>query len=266
MNILSAGNYLGNKIDTYSYKRIIISKAEYCSVENKDWHCHENSFFAYFLKGGNYEYRKAKEIKCSAGTLLFYQSQEPHCNKAYTNDCKIFHVEIDNSWFYEFDLKTEKIKADVIEDYTVKNAFTNILHEFATRDELTGSSIEHLLMYLFISISRSSAHDHPIPSWVKKFNLVIKDCITDTPTLVNISKLLHIHPVTLSKEFYKYHHCSFGDYIRQLKIEKSLPLLAKKNLPVNEVAYRCGFSDASNFIRTFKKSKGVTPNVYRQLI
>src|SRR5215218_11128621 len=147
MNTLSAGNYLGTKVDTYVHKSIIISKTEYCSVENKDWHCHENSFFAYFLKGGNYEYRKAKEIKCSAGTLLFYPSHEPHCNKAYTNDCKIFHVEIDNNWLYDYDLTTEKIKADVIGDFTIKNTFTNVLHEFATRDEFTGSSIEHLLMY-----------------------------------------------------------------------------------------------------------------------
>jgi len=264
MNTLSAGNYLGNKVDAYVNKKILISKTDYCSVENKGWHCHENSFFAYFLKGGNFEYRKTKEIKCSAGTLLFYQSQEPHCNKAYTSDCKIFHVEIDNNWFHQHDLRTEKIKADVIGDFTVKNVFTNILHEFATRDELTGSSIEHLLLYLFVLLSRSSAHDHSIPSWVKKFDAVIKDCITDTPTLANISKLIDIHPVTLSKEFYRYYHCSFGDYIRHLKIENSLPLLAKKNLPVNDVAYRCGFTDTSNFIRTFKKVKGVTPNVYRQ--
>ena len=92
------------------------------------------------------------------------------------------------------------------------------------------------------------------------------DCINDAPTLENISKQLNIHPVTLSKEFSKYYQCSFGDYIRQLRIESSLSFLGKKNLPVNDVAYLSGFSDTSNFIRTFKKVKGVTPNVYRQLI
>jgi AraC-like DNA-binding protein len=266
VNTLSAGNYLGNKVDTYFHKRIIVSKTDYCFVENKDWHCHENPFFAYFLKGGNYEYRKGKEIICSAGTLLFYQSQEPHCNKAYAKDCKILHVEIDKLWSSEYDLKTEKIRADVIGNPIIKNAFANILREFATRDELTGSSIEHLLMYLFILLTRSSGHDHPIPSWVKKFDIVVRDCIAYTPTLENISKLLNIHPVTLSKEFYKHYQCSFGDYIRHLKIEKSLPLLAKKNMPVNDVSFHCGFSDTSNFIRTFKKLKGVTPTVYRQFL
>ena len=58
MNSLSAGNYLGNKVDYYVHKKIIISKNEYCSVENKDWHCHDNSFFAYFLRGGNFEIGK----------------------------------------------------------------------------------------------------------------------------------------------------------------------------------------------------------------
>src|SRR5689334_12177310 len=139
MNTLLKGNYLGTQTDTYVYKKIIISKAEYCSLENKDWHCHENSFFAYFLKGSNYEYRESKEIKCLPGTLLYYRSMEPHCNKAYTNGCKIFHVEIENNWFSEFDLKM-KIKADVIDDLMIKNSFINILNEFMIRDELSGSS------------------------------------------------------------------------------------------------------------------------------
>jgi AraC family transcriptional regulator len=266
METLTAGNYLGNKIDTFIYKKIFVSKAEYCSIENKDWHCHENSFFAYFLKGGNYEYRKTKEIKCSAGTLLFYRSGEPHCNKAYSDGCKIFHVEIENNWFNECDIKNSKIEADVISDLSIKNSFINILNEFAIRDELSGSSIENLLIYLFNSLSRSSSNKNYITPWSKKFNAIIKDCINDAPTLENISKQLNMHPVTLSKEFSKYYHCGFGDYIRHLRIESSLSFLARKNLPLNDVAYLAGFSDTSNFIRTFKKVKGVTPNVYRQLI
>ncbi len=94
MDIFSSGNYLGTKIDSYKLPQIIITKAQYGSVENKGWHCHENAFFAYFLKGGNLESRKSKEIECSAGTLLFYNSLVPHCNKAYENGSRSFMLKL----------------------------------------------------------------------------------------------------------------------------------------------------------------------------
>lgn len=266
MYTFSTGNYLGTKIDTYILPKIIISKAEYGTVANKDWHCHENAFFAYFLKGGNYEYRKTKEIKCCAGSLLFYKAMEPHCNREYANGSKIFHVEIDNTWLNEYGLKDSEIKADVIDDIATKNTFINILNEFAIRDDLSASSIEHVLIYLLNLLQRDHTNGNFVAAWAKKFNTIINDNLNDALTLKSISKQLNLHPVTLSKEFSKYYHCSFGDYIRTIKIERSLSLLAKKNMPVNDVAYRSGFSDASNFIRSFRKIKGITPGMYRQLI
>jgi len=130
MDTLTKGNYLGTTTDTLVYNNIIVSKASYQKTENQNWHCHENPFFAYFLKGGNYEYRKSKKIKCSAGTLLFYHAREPHCNKEYSNDCKIFHIEIESNWFNEYGFKIGKIKADVIDQLIFKQAFISILNEF----------------------------------------------------------------------------------------------------------------------------------------
>jgi len=125
MKTLSIGTYLGSQTDTLFYKNVIVSKTEYRQKADQSWHCHENPFFAYFLKGGNYEYRESKEIKCSPGTLLFYKGGEPHCNKAYSDGCKIFHVEVDNNWFNGYCLNTDKFKADVINDLGVKNIFVH---------------------------------------------------------------------------------------------------------------------------------------------
>ncbi|MBP3311438.1 MAG: helix-turn-helix domain-containing protein, partial [Butyricicoccus sp.] len=41
-------------------------------------------------------------------------------------------------------------------------------------------------------------------------------------------------------------------------------LLAESSLPVAEVAYRAGFTDVNNFIRTFKRDAGRTPLRYRE--
>ena len=266
MNILTTGNYIGTKIESHTYNNLIVSTTEYCGAENKGWHCHENSFFAYFLKGGNYEYRKSGEIKCTPGTLLFYNEKEPHCNKGYTSNCKILHVEMDKNWVYNNELQKRAIEADVIDHIKAKNIFNHIIDEFFIADELSGDSIENLLLYLWNSLVRINDKGNYIPRWVKQFNKIKNESIEHTQTLSSVAKQLNIHPVTLSKEFPQYYHCSFSDFIRQSRIEKSLPLLAKKNIPVKDVAFTCGFSDTSNYIRSFKRVKGITPAAYRQML
>ncbi|MCF0192184.1 MAG: AraC family transcriptional regulator [Prevotella sp.] len=37
-----------------------------------------------------------------------------------------------------------------------------------------------------------------------------------------------------------------------------------KEMPLSEVAYKCGFSDAAYFSKTFKQHEGITPSVFRK--
>ena len=52
-------------------------------------------------------------------------------------------------------------------------------------------------------------------------------------------------------------------YINKKKIEKAQITLITEDLPCKEIAYKLGFSDASYFIRLFKKITGLTPQEYR---
>ena len=266
MKTLTRGTYLGYQTDILSYKNIIISKTQYKQNEDQNWHSHENSFFAYFLKGGNKELRKSNEIRCSAGTLLFYKAGELHCNKDYTSGCRIFHVEIDKDWFVENNLNPENIKPDEINSLIAKNIFVNIIREFSIRDELSESSMQSLILYLFNLLTRHSDWKKFAPSWIHNFDKIINERTTTQQSLTNIAKKLNVHPVTLSREFPKYYNCTFGEYVRQLRIEKILPMLARKSIPISDIAEYCGFADAGNFIRCFKKLKGITPDAYRKLL
>ena len=48
------------------------------------------------------------------------------------------------------------------------------------------------------------------------------------------------------------------------RISRAKELLTETDLPVAEAAYRSGFSDVNNFIRTFKRDTGLTPLRYRE--
>jgi AraC-like DNA-binding protein len=106
-----------------------------------------------------------------------------------------------------------------------------------------------------------------IPSWAKELKEIIQDQIDTnlTLSLKEISESLKVHPSYLSREFSKYFdNLSFGDYIRKLRIEKSIELLKDEKYSLAEIAYLTGFSDQSHFNRIFKNHTGKNPSAYRK--
>ena len=57
---------------------------------------------------------------------------------------------------------------------------------------------------------------------------------------------------------------SAGDLIRQFRMGKAKELLEKSQLPIGEIAYKCGFEDSDYFSRVFKKQIGQTPSAYAE--
>ncbi|MDY0083172.1 MAG: helix-turn-helix transcriptional regulator [Ignavibacteriaceae bacterium] len=53
-----------------------------------------------------------------------------------------------------------------------------------------------------------------------------------------------------------------GHLIRSLRMEKAAQMLNNKEASIKEVAYSVGYSDQSNFARSFKKYFGKTPGEF----
>ncbi len=53
------------------------------------------------------------------------------------------------------------------------------------------------------------------------------------------------------------------EYLRELRLEKARQLLRGGDLPVTEIALRCGFGTSSHFAAIFRRILGTTPRCYR---
>ena len=56
-----------------------------------------------------------------------------------------------------------------------------------------------------------------------------------------------------------------NEYLQSIRIQHAKELLGQKrslNLPINEVAWLCGFHDAAYFCRCFRRDTGMTPSAY----
>jgi hypothetical protein len=136
------------------------------------------------------------------------------------------------------------------------------------RNEKHGQNpVEDLLIQVFNKFIKQRSSRKKIPAWAKELKEMIQDQV-DTNlslSLKKISKELEVNPSYLSREFSKYfNNLSFGDYIRKLRIEKSVQLLRSTKYSLTEIAYLTGFSDQSHFTRIFKKHEGINPSTYRK--
>ncbi len=56
------------------------------------------------------------------------------------------------------------------------------------------------------------------------------------------------------------------DYFFCMRMEQIRWLLAETDLPLEEIAFQCGFCDTSYMIKSFRVHQGITPAKYRQII
>ena len=68
-----------------------------------------------------------------------------------------------------------------------------------------------------------------------------------------------MHPVYLACAFRRHYRCTIGEYVRQLRVESACRELSKANTPLSQIALTAGFTDQSQFSRTFKRVIGLTP-------
>jgi AraC-like DNA-binding protein len=133
----------------------------------------------------------------------------------------------------------------------------------------TQNLFESMLIDVYKKFLQEKKQGKSVPEWAKELREIIQDQIDTnlTLSLKEISESLHVHPSYLSREFSKYFdNLSFGDYIRKLRIEKSMILLRYEKYSLAEIAYLTGFSDQSHFNRVFKIHTGKNPSAYRKNI
>ena len=85
-------------------------------------------------------------------------------------------------------------------------------------------------------------------------------------SLSEVAELVNMSDSAFSHFFKKRTGMSYINYVNNQRIAKACTLLAETTLSASEICYDCGFNNKSNFIRIFRKKKGMTPIEYRKFI
>jgi AraC-like DNA-binding protein len=91
----------------------------------------------------------------------------------------------------------------------------------------------------------------------------MKDHYAKPITLSEVAKLANMTEAAFSRFFKQRAGINFIDSLTEIRLGHASRLLIDTTQSISEIAYKCGFTNISNFNRIFKKKKNTTPKDYR---
>ena len=115
-------------------------------------------------------------------------------------------------------------------------------------------------------LSRRRAKGHAAGSVAMRVREYVNaEFCSNTISLESVAAFVHKTPAYISRVFKNELGCNFSDYLTERRMRRAAQQLSDPDAKVYAIAEQCGYADASNFIRVFKRFYGVSPAEYRNL-
>ena len=126
-----------------------------------------------------------------------------------------------------------------------------------------------LMISLLSIVCRTMRRTDPVKGEIFGSNIIqeileyINNHYTQPIRMENLARSFGVSVSYLSHEFARFTNRSVYDYILYRRV-----MLARQQMlgtsSLNDIAYRCGFNDYSNFLRSFTRIVGMSPSQYRR--
>jgi len=100
---------------------------------------------------------------------------------------------------------------------------------------------------------------------VEKLHRLLKSCLAncELPTLSEVARMVDVSPATLKRRLSE-GGTTYNGLLDRIRFDSACEMLADPKVNVKEVARQLGYSGANNFVRSFRRMTGTTPEKYRR--
>lgn len=264
MRVLQTGEFLGRNTFSRELNGMVVSKTVYQGGVFSGWHAHVNPHITLVVRGRMSETRDSGHQESGPGELVFYGENEVHKNGVPPFGSMNLNLEWNPAFLRQQELSEADLRAALRWNPAARFLVLKIFCEASSGDAYSHETIRMLFRDL-VHFQRRKRLREQCPPWLKAVRDRLHDQWDGWPTLAELAQAAGVHPVTISKHFPKYFACTLGGYLRKLKVQRALAMInATPEISLTEVAFACGFSDQSHFIRTFKQETGCLPGQYRR--
>ncbi|RMD82714.1 MAG: AraC family transcriptional regulator [Lentisphaerae bacterium] len=108
-----------------------------------------------------------------------------------------------------------------------------------------------------------SAVRGPNLHWLKVIDYVERE-LEYVRTREDVASAVGIHPNHLSRLCRLRSGEAFREFLMRKRLQAAVNLLENYQIPLKEIARRCGFSDVRHFSHVFRRRYGMAPGAYRK--
>ena len=262
-------------------------KAEYLfssMIMMNELHNHDFYEFYIHVRGGNYYYVNNHVYRLERGNILILPPLEMH---GYSSSQTLYDYE--RAFLYITPERLQHLGGDIVsfeklfleqvysghlmfnmDEATLSEAVA-LIRSIASRtagNSLTDRLEDHAdLMRLFVLIYKVVSSGRNVAESVKANPLILSvveylnNHFIEPITMEDLSKKFNISKSSLSHQFSSYMNTSLYSYVLYRRILYAKELLHTGVAP-QDVAFQCGFSEYSNFLKYFKRMVGLSPRDY----
>ncbi len=254
----------------------IILSADYSdSTGHMATHLHDCHQLLYILQGQATVTVSGRQYRAVPGTAVLISRFEQHAIQAESASYRRFSLQISPEAAVSdplFSLLVNRPEhffhaVQLPQDSGASDILLRILQEHRTNNLLGNKMQQLLLQQLLILVYRA----HPESLSYEESELLLIRRIQQQfegdhgakYTLQSLSRQYHISPSHLSHLFKKVTGTSVMGYLTDCRFAAAKRYLAETDLPIGTVLELCGFTDSSNFSRSFKAATGLSPTAFR---
>lgn len=246
---------------------VMLGEIDYAPGAMRRLHAHERACLHLNLQGGYVERIGRRAVDCTELAVAFQPAGHEHSYRCHNVATRSFTVEFEQSWLDRLQEAGVSPRPELFVDSRVLHLALRLHTEYGIADSASPLSVEGLLLEILAVATRrwcTAGAEHQEPEWLSRVERVLRARFMETLRLDDLATEVRVHPVHIARTFRAYRGVTIGSFLRQLRVSRACFLLEERDLPLAQLAMDLGFSDQSQFTRTFRRTTGVTPGRYRQ--
>jgi AraC family transcriptional regulator len=237
---------------------------EYVQTDNLTWHRHEDFNLALILDGAGKSITPHDEVAYQEGQVVFESFDLPQKHECGMLRC--LNIHFPTSIVADDGRVPATLQAiQRFEGGASVQLMRRIYAELTLGDSASTLAVHGLTLELVAELVRSGPGvGKTAPRWLRQVEDYVRAHFTGAVYLDSIADEVKLHPAHLSRAFRKSMGCTLGEFVRKLRVQRAVDLIASTELPLPNIAATAGFYDQADMTRSVKRLTGKTPAMHRR--
>ena len=222
-------------------------------------HAHERAFISFVLRGSYVEICSRRQLHCPPGTLIYHPRGEEHADRFESVEAVLLGIELEDPQDTDYRLLGARRVMTGPETLIARQLACELAHQCPVSNLVIESLAAELVSNCCHGLGRKGT-----PRWLATAIGIANDLYASRLGLKAVAAAASVHPIHFARQFRYRMGCTFGEYVRRIRLTRALEQLRSNSATIAEIAAATGFADQSHLTRLMSARIRMSPAAYRR--